>query len=856
MNGSAGIHNTRIEGSYAKGVKYLRDADQLMLKLRSMLQASGLSSGGLHEWFAPDVYAYARVGMGVAVVNIVADPDEDRLPEEILLDRLDRPDFLCGLIYGGTLERRTDDEGREYKALQDFRPDLRTRRLFKMEEGRQESRRLAVSPDPVLADELANKSGFGPEFSQYTRLAPSMYSGTMKKLVQVLMGYGRFEPPGIYGREFESITELDRFQYTPEFLKEIARNGTQIRYDWRYFRTHGLTRAADGKWWVVEIRSGRGIHAIPLSLYPQTTSDKFRRAVEDKGDEAGLEVLDLFGGFPTGESFPGNQLEFQSLVRAGLIVQGATSEDVQPFYNHAWYSPYMGWAFSESGRQAHNTGWRTDPDLFQTGVHYSTQLTIGATTDLTPRSGLADTLKRHVAAARDQVGDDFKWLIRGVLFKIDRMTDNEIRPLLAQFPAVAFGFIDRQIFTPIASFSAPVAMAGSGRLYAPSANTLQLKFYDPGVGGLLSHDMRAERGADIANPPNTDTVVHVFFTGESLRYVKAFIRPRFQPESTDEVSGELECDLIGESQQTTTTDLSREANGVYSQEFDDRSVSFQARTVTTTRGSRIGPVAIGFGDRLPQLFIADVFRTWAFRREQVTENNGTEFVRSALAVPQYTREGYYYAVNRQSGSGFKITSINFPRVGDAYSYSAWRNVPGFTGFLPMGCVGTPSFPACWQLAEHPAGCGKVTDRHIWEEFVSDTECSALTNGGPWASTCQQVEPMVYNIPQQGSSDFESIPRKSNLKVFFVSNSDFSPIKTLDQDREGEGAEFHGDPWFIPSPTPLNMVQFISAYQNEMGSGNVVKHSPNINTGATELIGSPQFPDMKDEGVTFIGVING
>jgi hypothetical protein len=832
-----------------------------MLKLRSMLAVQGIETGGLHETFADDVYAYARVGMGVAVVTIVAEPDEGDQPEPEGLEftRRQRPDFYSGVVYSGFIERRTDDEGNDFETLVDFRPNQRTGRLFDIGTERQESPRLAVYPYTLLADQLSNTSGSPFVFSQYTVLRPSMYSGTMKKLVQTLMGYGKFGERGIYGDLIEPVTDPRRFSYTPEYLKEIEKRGTQIRFDWRWIRTHGLTRASDGRWWLVEIRSGKGVHAMPLQLYESTTTEKFRQAVLDAGDQDAIEVLDLFGGFPTGEGIP-LPTEFDSLVRAGLIVQGAAADALADFYSHIWYSSWHGWAFSESGREAHNTAFRVDEDRFQTGVHYAVRLSIGPTEDLEPKSGLADSLKRHAYAAREDVGEDFKKLIRGVLFKIDRLNTDQVRGYLEMPPLEAFNALDALTLSPIANFTATVARVSSGRIYMPSRNTVQFKFYSPEAEGVISHDGRAEAGADIQNPPNTDTTVHVFFVGENLHYAKMFIRPGIDGSPKREVNDETTCGLVGTYTETFTAGFNGAGNGMYTETYDERASSWSSRQVTTSTKTRIGPIAIGYTDRLEAPFIADVFRAWAFKsvNETVIQSDGS-FNSSAVVVPRGMRESYYYAVRKYRSGDYRVQNGGYEFRADAYRYVSWRNLAGFTGFLPMGCAGTPSFPACWTLGEHPAGCGPVKDRHIWFEQPpeSDDECLALTNAGPWAGVCDQVEPMAYlNEQPPVPVEIETTPARADLTVYFVSSNDASPIKTSERRVEGPNAPFLGDPWFVFAPDETGGPQFLSAQQNEMGSGTLINYAPEISTASDQLKGSPQFEDMKTEGFTFIGVING
>jgi len=183
----------------------------------------------------------------------------------------------------------------------------------------------------------------------------SMYSGKMAKLVQLLMGYGK--PKSI---TIDETTKID---------------GVQVKYDYRWNRSHGVVTADDGKPWLVEISNANGVIAMPL---PMTNYKIPNNSSQDVLIQAKL----LFGGLPSGATFK-NGTELEDLIEEGSVVRLMLPAEIDDFYSKSGLCQDMGWSFNDSGSEAHNMAFYTGPDYRgfpgYRACHYKLDIAIGAT---------------------------------------------------------------------------------------------------------------------------------------------------------------------------------------------------------------------------------------------------------------------------------------------------------------------------------------------------------------------------------------------------------------------------------------------------------------------------------------------
>jgi hypothetical protein len=169
----------------------------------------------------------------------------------------------------------------------------------------------------------------------------SMYSGSMKRIVQAIQGMGKIKdnsPPYI--------------QTTPP---QPESRSVALQYSKLWSKSSGLYKAGTKNFWLVEISNTEGILAMPLPLIGSTTGNDYAIHLAKIGDVGGLAVVTEFGGLPSGETFPSGTLLTESITK-GKVLRLLTPGQLSFYASSAGetHSVLSSWAFSESGRSARN----------------------------------------------------------------------------------------------------------------------------------------------------------------------------------------------------------------------------------------------------------------------------------------------------------------------------------------------------------------------------------------------------------------------------------------------------------------------------------------------------------------------
>jgi primosomal replication protein N len=807
-----GVPSIRLEGDEERALALIPDAKALLYKVQNFKRTAGVNTFSMTQRMDDDSTIYVLSAMGQNVINISVAPHVPELLnlEEDKYDGTLFPDFYSGVVFRGYLEERTrtnpDGTVVRYGVCRTFAPTPTCARLNdELSGGRQEVARLAVRPW-VAYDELNNKSPSGvPVFTQYTRLRSSMYSGTMKKVAQIAMGLGRIPKQKL--RDPDQPKKPDT-----KYIKDVGSDGVQVRYDWRYMRTHGITRGADGTLWLVEISAARGVIARPLPVFPDSTTDGFRRRAERRGDTAMVTALDELGCLPTGEAFPNTNALVEEQIEAGNILRLLAPSDLSDFYRCSPYSSAMGWAFNERGSEAHNTGYYFGEDGFQRGVWYQINIQLGA-----------------------------------------------IRTR-------------RKPKEPIATGSAVLRKNTEGFLYCPPARSgsyaryIPIKFHEPFLPGLLSHEGVPTVEAAGKPPPRVDTPMFVAFHGDELKVVRYFRNPKQDTfENVDDPRFPGECLLAGSWTVTETSGSRSFPNMLYSNDFDDRKVLQEQVKTTEIVSTDLGYDPPKFSDFIESPETAYVWRERVFRRTTQISTDGGESVVSAVAIPQYSREAYYYATATSYTSRLRQTIIGFDYVRDPNVGYSWRcfpriNAPPFPpnrpdcnttvcrGNAPCS-LGGRGFPK-----ERRIVCTAYEPRYGGDWVFGGgpgANCHEFADSGDWLQICQIVDGFNSPAPnRQASITTTTLPVEGDAKLFLMSPGYGGPLAVPVTHSQVVNH------WMTPSPEPVTQtVQFIYATHSAIGSDMIV-YSTNLSTYAGEIRSygyTPASINQDDGHPAFVGV---
>lgn len=811
-----GIATIRIEGDREEGQRLVPRAQRCLRRLQERLQAGGIETGGKVWRLTDTAYCFTRVAMDVNVIHIVAGYGIDHEFTQFEVSR--KPDFYSGIVTGGTI---TEDESRKNKVLNKFEPTARCARMFDLPRGDNKPQRLAVKPHVSFQDTKES----AVVRSQYSKVKPTMYSGTMRKLVQFIMGYGFIPEKSIYDTTRRPLNEKAPAQ--TRYEQEIARDGLQVRYDYRFARTHGLVRADDGRWWLVEISVTRGIVAMPLPMFVETQTPEFREQLEAMGDNNGLAILDLFGGFPNGDGFSVLAEENEALFRAGYLLKlGSASE----FYSNNPYSSVTGWAFSDSGREAHNTAYYFGQDGVQRGVHYAVAFSFPAMPVIEPAPN-AERLIRALSSVG--ASEPKRW--GAAKLKINRMDESQIELLLRDIAnaggaSAVWKEVDELVLDPVIAAKASLYKVSEGYLWNPgSRSPYQVKFYEPNLPGLLSHDFRPQRSAQGAPDEfyPCDTTMYVFFSGEELKYVRFFNGPT-RPVSETESDFEP-CMFIGQWTSTTISGTYGIGRAVYSNDIDGREESAENISITTFKSVSQGYTPMIVGDDPVDPRFGTTTRSKRFLQTTKTETRNGTFKRFAAIIPANERQCCYIAEMDYTSSSSIIESTNYAFVEDP-------NI----GIHYQRLYGGNLHPECSPQT--------MPERRIFRLEYNPGECSDVADSGTWLSICQFVEPVGQPDVPPSTSSTVSKGSSFTVTVWLMSGGEYGTFQVSSVNNQGEA-------WFVPSPDPdSQIIQNMAVGQNVIGA-TVLLYNLFPNGPGHAAKGPAEFSADRDPETTcFIGVV--
>lgn len=841
-----GVNSIALQGDETIARKYVRQTEKLMDALRARMGSSGATVASTQLRF-DDAIAYVVVGPGIArgvitagYVDYAVDPAMPAPPESI-------PDFASGVVMTGWLR----GEG-EAQLCESFVPTPESAAMLGMPEGIQLSRRFAVKPS--LSVEARYPPHTGPlALSQYQRVKPTLYSGRMRQVVQFIAGFGRRSPQSIYDLAEPKL--LPEIGASPplgmDFERQVVEAGRQVQYDWGYTRTHGITVASDGTWWLVEIGM-QGVKAMPLPCNELARRPEFLEKLEALGDDEALYALEqLDGNWPTGMAFP--RFEAEEMARSGgFIVQLAEHDAMTAVYSRSSYSSPMGWAFNDSGTEAHVTGYWTHADGIQRGSWFAARISIGRSAPIDPPPEAA-AIQARITGAFATAADKraaYPWALR----KAERLTRMQASNVLDTGTAQQlWDALLAQQCPPLATAAAQVRLMDEGLLYQRGQFQRHIQFPEPMFGYCISHDMRPTPSTRDLGSRRCDTVMMVFFDGDDLQTVRYYYEPSTRP--VPEQSDYEDCMYVGSWSRSAAIPDYGCPPMMYSNQFDDREDHGAQTEDETITSVDMGYTRTVVFDDLHAYYLGYLVRTKTFHRTTVRRTVSGAFVRASVRVPFWDRCAYYYTVSRGLNTEIVTTTVGRNDLNDPNSYETWRNVRGWTTFRDDP---PPSIP----ISEHPAGCGPVLVRTVNIPMYGAYPCSEFADSGPWATPCTNAEALVFGFtpPIPPSSTVVTQPNETS-RTWLVSTA-AAPLMVAQHLNLPIVLGFSPgaiERWFLTSPDPVtNSTQYISTTCSVLGSDVSLQYSTEMNppVGSSAIHGRRWHPDMDNKAITYVGVIGG
>lgn len=607
-------------------------------------------------------------------------------------------------------------------------------------------------------------------FTQYHGQLPTWYSGAMRQVVQVVAGYG-LQTAGQTLKDVESPQyrmETARMilpvEVADEIEKELGANfllpgytgeppeSGEIQFDFQFQKSNVVSFDGGGKPWLIEI-SSRGVWAMPLPMIPATTTDAFRKYIEDVGDQEIIEILDVFGGMPSGEGFPTKLRE--EWRKAGVVIEvcddgGFYGEQGVP---HFPYFTACGWSVNTRGTEGYNTCFSGDWSSGKlTGYAYKLSLRMqrntfdGKLPEFFERLDEDGALTRYLQAVYQALrGDERGDVIR---YKIRRMSESDLRSRIRGFdPANAAGEV-----TYISNLTQPPIAAHTGSIRQTAKNgiaTSSIKFPEPILDGNIDYDPAVALGETRPSSPKRpfDSILFGYYAGDSLKVLRQAQDDReFFREGESDFEG---CTAVGAWEITSYTGRQGIAGGYYSSDFDYRQELGGTRSKTKIRGHDLGwdqhlryissgnPVLVRPGNGV-------LFAVRWYHHETDTETVAGESLFLGGAVPYFMRDALVFANSKWGGTKTVSHSIGGPD----YKYGPQIEVNYDVVWTPNGWMtaGVGVGTADGQRYGYTYRTGK--DVHGSE----DIGCGFATTGPVLPPPNRDITDLIMALPLPAASD--------------------------------------------------------------------------------------------------------
>ncbi len=701
--------------------------------------------------------------------------------------------------------------------------------------------------------------------TQYTQLRATWYSGAMSEVVQIVSGYGRQDFDQLPA---EDINQFERarlrlpINVTEKIDSEMSslrlpgytgvpKTDGSIQFDYKFNDTNGVGFDEKNRPWLLRISSS-GVWAMPLPIIPATRTNAFREYMEEVADQEILNILDRFGGMPSGESFP-NTFEFEAWRRAGVLIKVCDTSD---FYHHISYSSACGWSLNSRGSEGYNTCYDYyDDEGLGYGLTYKLKLNLVSSDDyfgaplveIAEQSEEADKLilyLQQLMSILTNGNDD-----RAISYKLRRAAFDDIY----QRALLTTGDQDRDYWhnlevKPISNHTGNVSEVYRGYLYhgAKFEYQPQIKFPEPLVGATISHDfLPLVNGRYKDKYPNSNTIMFAYYIGSNLKVVKYFVDWGSFTRSID--TNFEQYMTVGSWQQVEYVGSSAIQGYFYSSDIDDRKIVSPTETTTIIKGEDKGyDTKPWFDFDAPFAMSGSMYRNRYYTHKTNSSIISDESVNPSVCIPYFFRNAVIQT-NKSSSSVVKSEGLTLNSVRDPYSYRYW----------------TYDFVFAWRgmTISNPAGVPYPTNGNpVWVEEVrySPSPANNFADSGDWAGGLPadytwliHPDSNVWNLSGGGGPpkvDTYSTTSRAVSEVKGVINLSMSTQPDL------VAKKVPANGYYIGSPTELGGYFYRDGCQVVFGDTVYRNISESSDASSRAKWGYSKLADHKSAHI-FIGVIN-
>lgn len=534
--------------------------------------------------------------------------------------------------------------------------------------------------------------------SQYMRLKPTLYSGPMAELVQIVSGYGKLHNENYKVNEgvdelptaFLENAEMDLpDKWYVKVLSELKNSVLpgytgmpeiegKIQYDYRPQNNTLVSFDSNKKPWLIQV-GFNGVYAMPLPIVPATATPSFKEYIESVADEEILKILDRFGALPSGETFPKGE-DFQNWERAGAIIKVCESSD---FYNNNPMYGSCGWSMNSSGTEAFNTCYTYLDNGLMTAYGYKLKLKLGSATN----EGWIAAKQTDMSSVYRYVADLFKLLSPGtgrsnaIIYKVRQ---SKVEDLAWRADLNINGVGESEVdywhnmqMEPIAKHSGNMARVTSGSVYwpAPKNPTSMGRFKFPTYSGEGCESLVMISPEYEGDFVRCDTVIFGTYIDDQLRYVKYFYDER---KVTESVNSTFEDGMIvGSWEESKTNEQSGLLGHFYTTDADDRRLASPSSSYTKIVGTDLGYGNPAYGTPSILYTHGGLSRSRYYKHVTTIDTISGDGMDCAVCIPNFNRDCILYAFQESTQSKSHNEKHNLYAMADPTSYELWTYDPIF-----------------------------------------------------------------------------------------------------------------------------------------------------------------------------------